>query len=127
MANRGYDLIDVPIYERLWPDRDLIVAIHEHVRLLLPTLEPSLPSECELDLIASGTGHNKGLMILLGLWGPPNVKELVPNIWHLYEVVQTWCDSRSDEELRAIGQATVAPTWNELLALRVYPARNDGL
>lgn len=126
MTTRGYTLIDVPVFQRLWPDLDLIVAVHEHVRLLLPTLEPLIPSECELDLIAGGTSHNQGRIPLLGLYTPPHVIELLPGIGHLNEVVQAWCDSQSEEELRAIGQASVAPTWNELLALRVYPDRKDG-
>jgi hypothetical protein len=122
MQSKGYTLIDVPVFERLWPDIDLIVAIMEHVRLHLRTMEPQVPSESELVLLAGGTSHNEGPIPLLAMSVPPQVAQGL--VWlELYEVVETWCEGKSDDELRAIGRATLAPTWSELLATGVHPAQ----
>jgi hypothetical protein len=130
MAIRGYTLIDAPVYNRLRPDLDLIVAVLEHLRRNLPSLEPRIPSECELDLIAGETSHSHkmGPLPLLGLYAPQHVpEERIPDWQHLCAVVESWCAGKTDDELRVIGQATVAPTWEGLLASRIYPAREGRL
>jgi hypothetical protein len=122
MESKGYTLIEVPVFERLWPELDLIVAVMEHVRLGLRAMEPQVPSECELILLACGTSHNEGPVPLLAMHVPPHLPQ-GPEWLGLYEVVEMWCEGKSDDELRAIGRATVAPTWSELLASGVHPAR----
>lgn len=94
----------------------------EYVRLELRAMEPRIPLGCERALFASVTGHNVDPMPLLAIHlGPDSPPELG---WlELDEVVETWCKGKSDDELRAIGRATAAPTWSELLASGVHPAR----
>ena len=128
VAIRGYTLIDAPIYDRLRPDLDLIVAVMEHLRRHLPSLEPLIPSECELDLIAGETSHNQnmGPLPLLGLYAPPQTRdERIPDWQRLCAVVESWCAGKTDDELRTIGRATVAPTWERVLASGIYPARES--
>jgi hypothetical protein len=122
MKSKSYALIDVPVFGRFWPEIDLIVAIMEHVRLNLRAMEPRVPSESELILLAGGTAHNEGPTPLLAMRTPPHLPQ-GPGLFELYEVVETWCEGKSDDELRAIGRATVAPTWSELQASHVHPAR----
>lgn len=122
MQSKGYTLIEVPVFERLWPEIDLIVAVMEHVRLRLRAMEPQIPSECELTLLAGRTSHDRSPMPLLALYVPPHHPQ-GPGWLTLYEIVETWCEGKSDDELRAIGRATLAPTWCELLASGIHPAR----
>jgi hypothetical protein len=122
MKSKGYTLIDVPVFERFWPEIDLIVAIMEHVRLNLRAMEPRVPSECELILIAGGTSHNEDLTPLLAMHTPPH---LAPGLGclELHELVETWCEGKSDDDLLTIGRSTTAPTWSELIASVVHPSR----
>jgi hypothetical protein len=121
MKSEGYTLIEVPVVERLWPEIDLIVAVMEHVRLGLRAVEPRVPAECELILLAGGTSHNESPVPLLAMHVPPHLPQGTDWL-DLHEFVETWCEGKSDDELRAIGRATVAPTWSELLASGVHPA-----
>ena len=128
MAQRGYMLLDVPVYERLWPDQDLIVGVMEPLRSILHSLDPSIPSLCELDLIAGGTAHDPPgrLVPLLGLYTPPQVPtEAVPDWRHLNRVIESWCQGLSDQELEHLGRASGAPSWAALQALGAHPARSD--
>lgn len=124
MAARGYALIDVPIYRRLWPDLDAVVAVMEHIRRNLQWLEPGIPPECEADLIAGETSHSDGPIPLLGLYLPPHVPaRRWPDLQHLEAIIAEWCEARSDEKLKAFAWASESPTWQELLSMRIHPAR----
>lgn len=126
MATRGYALINESLDGRLWPDLDLVVSVMEHLRTNLRSLEPRIPPEWEIDLLAGVTSHNykHGPTPLLGLHEPPHLPaERMPDPLDLCATIESWIAGKTDDELRAIGSATVAPTWKELLASRVYPAR----
>jgi len=63
---------------------------------------------------------------LLGLYKLPHVpEELIPDPADMSRAVESWIAGKTDDELRAIGNATEAPSWKELIAARVYPDRQD--
>lgn len=121
MESKGYILIDVPVYHRFWPDIDLIVAVMEHVRLTWRAMDPRVSPGWERVLLAGVTSHSGGPTPLLAIHVPPNSPHQELRWLELQEVVDAWCDGKSDDELRALGRATAAPTWTELLASGVHP------
>lgn len=125
-SDRGYTLIDVALDERrLDDDRDLVVRLMEYVRANFRRIVPGVPAGCEVDLLASGTAHNAGAIPLLGLYAPPEVAGDVPDPRGMIDAVSHWCAATPDAELRALAEATPAPTWAELQKLSVYPARSN--
>ena len=122
MGERTYMLIEVPVERRLWPDRDLIVRVMEYVRQNIRSLLPEIPAECEVDLLATGTAHNTEPRPILGLHAPTNALDAVPDRIAM-DVLGPWCDSLSNDDLRSIGLATDASTWNDLVLVGVHPPR----
>jgi len=123
MNTRSYTFLDFPIPESFWLDWDIVVRLKEHVRQNFRSIVPEIPAACELDLMASGTSHNPGLLPLLGLYTPADWIERLPDSSATFDALCEWSKTKSEDELRTIALATDAPTWKELQRLRVYPRR----
>lgn len=123
MAVRGYTLIDFTVPNRPGVDADAVVRFMEHVRQHFHEIVPGVPSESEVDLLASGTAHNVGLRPLLALYAPPSILPTVPDWWLMTDLVQKWAGSLSDEQFWEIVRITDAPTWAALQAVGVHPQR----
>ena len=122
MTSRGYTLLNIAANNRLWPDRDLTVRLLEYLRQNLPSLIEGLPDQSELDLLANQTAHNPFPAPLLALYVPSGTEHLPPP-HDMIDQVDSWFVRHSDAELRTLALSTPATTWNELLAIQVYPPR----
>ena len=123
MGRRGYTLIDFAYPRRTGAGWDEIVRFMEYVRRHFHAIVPGVPSDSEADLIAGGSAHNPGLLPFLGLHSPPHALAAEPRFWNMIEAVGAWEKSLSDEQFWAIVHDTDAPTWVELQAMEVHPAR----
>jgi hypothetical protein len=121
LAARGYELIDFARPKGL--DRDRELRFMEYVRANLSHIVSGVPAGCEVDLFAGGHPHNVGLVPLLGLWAPAALRDRVPNPFRMLEEVSAWCSGLSAAEVDRIVAATEAPTWKELVRIRVHPSR----
>ena len=120
MGERGYALIDFELPAGVWPDRDRVVRFMEYVRANFHQIVPGVPAECELDLFASGHAHNSNLLPLLGLYAPEHA---VPDVFEVTGALSDWCAARTPNEIEMILGTTDAPSWEELLRVRVHPPR----
>jgi len=125
MSDRGYTLIDFAPPSDLWPDRDRVVRFMEYVRANFDNIVKGVPAGCEVDLFASGHAHKPGLVPLLGLWAPTALLDDVPHPDRMIDEVSAWCSGLSRAEVETIVASTLAPTWEELVRMRVHPARHD--
>jgi hypothetical protein len=123
MADRAYTLIDFTPPTVLWSDRDRVVRFVEYVRANFDRIVDGLPPGCEVDLLASGHAHNVGLLPLLGLWAPPGVLDRVPDPLQMIHEVSEWCAGLATDEVDTIAATTDAPSWEELVHVRVHPTR----
>lgn len=123
MAERGYTLIDFAAPPELWKDWNRVVRFKEYVRANLESLVQGIPKGCEVDLFASGHPLNPGLLPLVGLWAPPELLDQVPDMMRMIDEIDDWCAGLSAEEVNAIIAKTNAPTWEELVRIGKYPAR----
>lgn len=110
----GVTLIDV-FPQRLWSDQDLVVRFLGYVRTHFREIVPGVPSRCQVHLFAGRTAHNgTQLLPLLGLFIPPGSVEETPDSATMIELVESWMAALSDDEMRALAEATPGPTWDEL-------------
>jgi len=95
----------------------------EYTRANFDRIVIGVPTGCQVDLLACGHAHNQGLVPLLGLWTPPATHDQLPDLFQMIEKVSNWCAGLSEEDVNAIVTTTTAPTWEELLHMRIYPPR----
>ena len=125
-AERGYTLIDfAPPLLRIGQVDDAVIRFMEYVRQHFHEIVPGVPAESEVDLFASGSPHNPGLLPFIGVHSPRHVQASEPDWRDMIECVQRWSDSLSDEQFREILRTTTAPTWAALQAIGVHPQRGQ--
>src|SRR4051812_27784711 len=111
MDSRGYTLLDFSVWGLMRRDENLTIRVMEYMRQHFWEILPEIPVGCEVDLLAAGTAHNIQLIPAFGLYAPPHLLHLVPDPFLLIDRLQQWWNQLSDEQLRAIGLTTAAPTW----------------
>ncbi len=112
---RGYLLVDVPVYEVLWPDLDCIVAVMEYVRTCFWVFAPKLPHDALVEVFAGVTSHSGGPIPLLGVHLLSGNDKAVDTV-KIEADIECWCRSQSVEELKELARTITSPTWNDLLS-----------
>jgi hypothetical protein len=123
MADREYTLIDFTPPSGLGPDRDRVVRLKEYVRANFDCIVKGVPAGSEVDLFADGHAHNPGLVPLIGIWAPVSVLDQMPDPFQMTDLVSEWCSGLRPDEVDAIVSTTAAPTWEELVRIRVHPTQ----
>jgi len=114
----GVTLIDV-IPRHLWNEPDLVVRFLEYVRTHFHEIVPGIPSRSQMHLFAGRTAHNGSQVLpLLGLSPQSGLGEDGPGPTEMIGAVEDWISGLTEDEMRALAEATPGPSWDELLRRR---------
>lgn len=119
-TERGYTLFDTPLDKHATNEER--VRIYEFVRININRIVPFLRQGVEIDLLASGTPHNQGLVPLLGFHFGPSKHDF--NVELIQRTIDDWFVSQDPDLLDRQLEAIVFPTWEHLRSVRRYPQRD---
>ena len=120
MTIRSYSLFDTPL--DLNASFDELIRNYELVRCNAKQIAPFLTSNCEFDVLASGSAHNPGKIPVLGLHCSDDT--LTYDIDQIQKAIDTWFKTKSTDAVRQMKDELIAPTWKDLELIGSHPVRN---
>lgn len=123
MPERSYSLLSTPL--DLHASIDDLIRNYELVRQNIRQIFPSLPLECEIDLLAGETPHNQQPAPLLGLHIPIGPDGDTVDPLDVQAAIENWFSKLTIDNLSAIRNELEFPRWNSLVAKGIHPNRDD--
>ncbi|BDD06788.1 hypothetical protein [Aureibacter tunicatorum] len=125
MQRAYYEIIELPIYNELNWDMDLIIKCLEYLRLRISDKFSELPDTVEYDLLAM-TSFTGGQYPVIGMYSENESDfDSVPSFSLMYELIEQWIDEIGIESLKKEALQIETIDWEDLKWYGSFPDRNQ--